>query len=137
MIGLGKIYIGHAEETGAHITEALRLCPRDTLAYQWMSNAGMAKNYLGRWDEAVAWFRRSVEANRNNPYAYFRVAAALAQLGRLDEASSAVKAGLALNPAFAISRDRALRTAMSDDPTYLAQLEPVFDGLRKAGLPEE
>ena len=35
------------------------------------------------------------------------LAAALAQLGRLDEARSAVKAGLALNPAFAISRARA------------------------------
>jgi len=28
-------------------------------------------------------------------------------------------------------------TAQSDDPTYLAQLEPIFDGLRKAGVPEE
>jgi tetratricopeptide (TPR) repeat protein len=81
MIGLGRVYIGRADETEAHVTEALRLSPRDTLAYQWMSNAGMAKNYLGRWDEAVAWFRRSVEANRNNPYAYFRLAAALGSLG--------------------------------------------------------
>jgi hypothetical protein len=31
----------------------------------------------------------------------------LAQLGRLGEARSAVKAGLALNPAFSISRARA------------------------------
>jgi hypothetical protein len=61
----------------------------------------------------------------------------LAQLGRLDEARSAVKAGLALNPAFAVSRARALWAAMSDDPTYLAQLEPIFEGLRKAGAPEE
>jgi hypothetical protein len=45
------------------------------------------------------------------------------QSGRLDEARSAVKAGLALNPTFAISRARAGWTAMSDDPTYLAQLE--------------
>ena len=63
----------------------------------------------------------------------FVLAAALAQLGRLDEARSAVKAGLALNPAFAISRARAVWTAMSDDPTYLAQLEPIFEGMRKAG----
>ena len=42
-----------------------------------------------------------------------------------------------LNPAFAVSRARAACTAMSDDPTYLAQLEPIFDGLRKAGMPEE
>jgi hypothetical protein len=65
------------------------------------------------------------------------LAAALAQLDRLDEAHSAVKAGLALNPTFAISRVRVARTARSDDPTYLAQLEPILEGLRKAGLPEE
>jgi Flp pilus assembly protein TadD len=61
------------------------------------------------------------------------LAAALAQLGRLDEARSAVKAGLALNPSFSIARSRGNWTAMSDDPTYLAQLKPILEGLRKAG----
>ena len=102
-----------------------------------MNAAGMAKLHLGSWEQAVAWLRRSIEANRNYPAAYFHLAAALAQLGRLDEAHSAVKAGLALNPAFSISRVRAAWTARSDDPTYLAQLEPIFDGLRKAGVPEQ
>jgi TolB-like protein len=137
MIGFGKIFIGRAEETEAHISEALRLCPRDTLAYQWMTNAGLAKLYLGSYEQAVAWFRRALEANRNVPQAYFRLAAALARLGRLYEARSAVKAGLALNPTFSVSRARAGWTAMSDDPTYLAQLETIFDGLREAGVPEE
>ena len=136
IIGYGKIYIGRAEETEAHIGEALRLSPRDTMAYQWLNVAGIAKNHLGLWEQAVAWFRRSIEANRNFPHSHFVLGAALAQLGRLDEARSAVKAGLALNPAFSISRARAAWTAMSDDPTYLAQLEPVFEGMRKAGVPE-
>ena len=78
-----------------------------------------------------------IEANRNLPLTYFQLAAALAQLGRLDEAHSAVKAGLALNPAFTISRARAAWTAVSDDPTHVAQFEPILEGLRKAGLPEE
>ena len=108
IIGLGKIFIGRAEETEAHIAEALRLSPRDTMAYIWMTNAGIAKNHLGSWEQAVAWFRRAIEANRNYPPAHFELAAALAQLGRLDEARSAVKAGLALNPTFTISRARAL-----------------------------
>jgi hypothetical protein len=60
-----------------------------------------------------------------------------ALLGRLDEARSAITTGLALNPAFTISRARAAWTAMSDDPTYLAPLEPILDGLRKAGVPEQ
>ncbi len=101
-----------------------------------MGIAGIAKNNLGLYEQAVAWFRRAVEANRNYPDAYVHLAPALAQLGRLDEARSAVKAGLALNPTYTISHARAARTARSADPTYLAQLEPIFDGLRKAGLPE-
>jgi TolB-like protein len=137
IFGLGKIYIGHAEETEARVAEALRLSPRDTLACQWMTNAGLAKLYLGSYEQAVAWFRQALEANRNYPQAYFRLAAAFAQLGRLDEARSAVTAGLALNPAFTISHARAAWTAMSDDTTYLAQLEPLYEGLRKAGVPEQ
>jgi tetratricopeptide (TPR) repeat protein len=136
LIGFGKIYIGHAEETEVHIGDALRLSPRDTMTYAWMTNSGFAKLQLGSYDQAVAWFRRAIEANRNYPHASFFLAAALAQLGRLDEARSAVNAGLSLNPAFSIFRARAHWTAMSDDPTYLAGLEPTFEGLRIAGLPE-
>jgi class 3 adenylate cyclase/TolB-like protein len=137
IIGLGKIFVGRAEETEAHVAEALRLSPRDTLAYPWMHTAGYAKSHLGSWEQAVAWYRRAIEANRNFPYPHFQLAAALAQLGRLDEAQSAAKAGLGIDPAFAVSRARALWTAMSDDPTYLAQLEPIREGMRKAGLPEQ
>jgi len=136
-IGFGKICIGHAEETEVHIGEALRFSPRDTMAYTWMYLAGYAKNHLGLYERAVDWLRRAIEANRNYPPTYFGLAAALAQLGRLDEARSAAKAGLALNPAFAISRARALWTARSDDPTYLAQTEVILEGLRKAGVPEQ
>jgi tetratricopeptide (TPR) repeat protein len=102
-----------------------------------MTNVGIAKNRVARWEQAVGWLRRAIEANRNFPTAYLVLAVALAQLGRLDEARSAVKAGLALNPAFTISRARAAWTAMSDDPTYLAQLEPILEGLRRAGVPEQ
>ncbi len=136
-IGLGKILIGRAEETEAHINEALRLSPRDTMSYDWMSVAGIAKNHLGLWDQAAAWFRRAIEANRNYPHPYFVLGAALAQLGRLDEAHSAVKAGLALNPAFTFSRARAVLAAISDHPRYLAGHGPIFEGMRKAGVPEQ
>jgi TolB-like protein/class 3 adenylate cyclase len=136
-IGLGKVLIGRAEESEAHIAEALRLSPRDTWAYTWIFTAGMAKLHLGSYEQAVAWCRRSIEANRRHPDAYFELAAALAQLDRLDEAHSAVKAGIAINPSFTVSRARVNWTALSDDPTYLAQLEPIFDGLRKAGVPEQ
>ena len=133
-IGLGKVFIGRAEETEAHIVEALRLSPRDTMAYAWMTQAGIAKNLLGLWEQAVAWFRRAIEANRNYPHQYFAMSAALAQLGRLDEARSAINAGLALNPTFAVSRFRANLAARCEDQRFLAQLEPILEGMRKAGL---
>ena len=136
-IGLGKIYIGRAEETEAHIAEALRLSPRDTLAYIWMTSRAVrsfTSAVTSRRSRGFDGRSRSTEIIR---LAYFYLAAALAQLGRLDEARSAVKAGLALNPTFTVSRARASWTAMSDDPTYLAQLEPIFEGLRKAGVPEQ
>jgi Flp pilus assembly protein TadD len=101
-----------------------------------MSFAGVAKLYRGSYEQAVAWSRRAIEANRNYPVAYSYLAAALGQLGRIDEAHSAVKGALALNPTVTIARGRALMTAVSDSPTLLAQMEHLFDGFRKAGVPE-
>jgi TolB-like protein/class 3 adenylate cyclase/Flp pilus assembly protein TadD len=137
-IGNAKNLIGRAEETEAHVLQALRLSPRDTLASRWMYFAGHAKLHVGSHEQAVAWFRRSIEANRNYSSSHLELAAALAHLGRTDEAHSAVKAGLALDPAFTIARLRAAWTAMSDNPTFLAQLgEQIFEGMRKAGVPEQ
>ena len=136
-IGLGKIFTGRAEEAEAHIDQALRLSPRDTSAYVWLTEAGIAKNHLGDCEQAVLWCRRAIEANRNYPEAHFHLAAALARLGRRDEALSAVTAGLALNPSFTVSRARINWAAMSDDPTHRQQLAPIFEGLRIAGLPEQ
>src|SRR3984957_1402015 len=106
-IGLGKSLISRAEETEAHIVEALRLSPRDTYGYLWLSFAGHAKSFLGLHDEALAWYLRSIEANRNFSQAHFSLAVSLAYLGRLDEAHSAVTTGLALDPSFTVSRARA------------------------------
>ena len=136
MIGFGKTFIGRAEETEAHVAEALRLSPHDPMAYLWMAYAGIASIMLGRWEQATPWFRRSIEVNRNLPHAHFYLAAALVQLGRLEEAQSAVKTGLALDSAFTMSRARANLGATSDNPTVLARLEPWFDGMRIAGVPE-
>jgi TolB-like protein/class 3 adenylate cyclase len=133
-IGGAKFFLGRGEETEPHVQEALRLSPRDTNAHVWMLYAGFGKLQIGAYEEAAARFRQSVEMNRNFPLAHLALAAALANLGRLAEARAAAQAGLALDPTFTISR---VRTApQSDNPTYLAQRERIYDGMRKAGVPE-
>ena len=136
LIGYGKLFVGRAEETEPHIAEALRLSPRDPAAYVWMSFAGMSKNSPSSYEQAVVWFRRSIETSPNFPHAHFHLASALAHLDRLDEAHTALKAGLALNPIYTISRDRAVWTGVSNNPTFLDRLERLLEGLRKAGAPE-
>lgn len=133
-IGRGKFHLGRAEETEAHIHDALRLSPRDTFAYRWMMVMGLAKFWLGADADAVAWLRRSIEANRNFPFTHFFLAAALALVGQLDEARAVAQAGLTLQPNFTIRRFRA--NLYSDNPSYLARRERVYEGMRLAGVPE-
>ena len=133
-VGLANHVLGRGVQTEAHINEALRLSPRDSSAYRWMVAVGFSKLQLDANAEAVAWFRRSIEANRNHPFAHFALAAALAQLGSLDEAHAAVQAGLVLHPDFTIRRYRA--SAWSNNPAYLAGRELIYQGMQKAGVPE-
>ena len=137
MIGWGKVLVGRAMETEGHIHEALRLSPRDIFAFRWLAFVGIAKLQLGADTEAVAWLRGSIEANRNFPLAHFILAAAMALLGRLDEASAAAQAGLGLNPMFTVRRFLdATSTWELSDPTRLAQRERILEGMRSAGVPE-
>ncbi len=137
LIGFAKLNDGRAEETEPHILEALRLSPRDTVAWHWMFVAGVATTYLKRDEEAVRRLRRSVETFRYMSDSHFYLAAALAHLGREDEARAAAKAGLAIQPEFTIARLRAmLMRAQGDNPVVWKQTERAFDGMRKAGVPD-
>jgi tetratricopeptide (TPR) repeat protein len=133
-IGNAKYLMGKAAETESHILEAFRLSPRDIAAYWWMFSVGLAKLQLAEGEEAARWLRRSIDANRNYPFAHFALAAALGLLGAIDEARTAAKAGLALVPTFTIRRFRI--DAATNDPTYLAGRERMCEGMRLAGVPE-
>jgi tetratricopeptide (TPR) repeat protein len=136
VLATAKIAMGRAEETEGHVREGIRLSPRDGYLYIWGMLGGLANLCLGDDDAAVGWLRRSIEANRNFPMTQFLLASALAQLGRQESATAAVDAGLALDPAFTVGRLRNMLTAMGDNPTYQVQVERIFDGLHKAGVPE-
>ena len=134
-IGLAKYHLGRGAETEAHIQEALRLSPRDTFAFLWMMYAGVAKLQLGADAEAVAWFRRCIEANRNYPLGHFHLASALARLGSLEEARAAVQAGLVRDPGFTLRRLRA--RPPSANPTQHALGKRIYEGMRIAGVPDD
>ena len=133
-IGAAKLFVGRATETEAHIQEALRLSPRDEGVHRWMSYVGLAKLHLEADAEAVEWLRRCLKANPNYPLAHFELAAALALLGRLDEARAAAKAGLTLDPTFTIRRLKAI--PYGGNPKFRAASKRILQGMRMAGIPE-
>jgi TolB-like protein len=133
-LGCAKFCMGRGAETERHILEALRLSPRDVEVYQWTCFVGAAKLQLGSDVEAVMWLERSTEANRNFPLAHLLLAAALGLTGALDEARTAARTGLALNPGFTIRRFVAAQ--QSDNSIFLAGLKRVCEGLRLAAVPE-
>ena len=133
-MGLAKLMVGRAEETEGYLQEALNLSPRDPLAFNWMFIGGMAKIHLGAYEEAARWLSQSVGANPNYPAAHILLAAAFSQLGRIKEARSEARAGLVLDPTFTIRRFR--DRAVSDNPIFLKQCENIYEGMRKAELPE-
>ena len=128
------MYLGRSAETEGHIHEALRLSPRDTLAHLWMAIVGTAKLRLGADAEALAWYRRGLEINRNYSLAHFQLAAALALLGHLNEAQAATQVGLSLDPGFTLRRVRDNRSG--DNPIYLAAGQRIYKAMRMAGVPE-
>jgi TolB-like protein/Flp pilus assembly protein TadD len=134
LIGQNKLFIGRAEETEAHVLEALRLSPRDPWAYIWRLTAGFAACLLGRNEEAASWFRQSIETNRNFALCRFIHATVLANSGRTDEARSELTAGLALDPGFTIANFQS--AVSSNNPLYLEQRARVILDMRRAGIPE-
>ena len=69
-----------------------RLSPRDTRAFLWYMFVGLGKLSIHADPEAIEWFRRSLEANRNHALSHFHFATALALVGDLKEARSIAEA---------------------------------------------
>ncbi len=131
---LGEVLTGRNEETEAHILEALRISPRDTYAFFWMLIVGFVKLGAGCDEEAVGWLNRSIGLNRGHPTPHCLLAAALASLGRIEEAREAARQCLDLNPSFTIPRYRS--SGFSRNPVYIAGRERMYEGMRLAGIPE-
>jgi tetratricopeptide (TPR) repeat protein len=64
-LGLMKFFLGRAREIRSHISEAMRLSPRDPPLFHWHFFIGVADLYLGRMGSALESLRKSVEINPN------------------------------------------------------------------------
>jgi adenylate cyclase len=125
---------GRSEVALEHGERALRLNPRDAMAYRL--HYGMALAHLARRDWQA--MLRSVEHARifENSVVTFRVfeVAALQLLGREERATALAAKLSALEPGFTVSRfmARMLTPRALDARIY----EPVIPALAAAGLPE-
>jgi tetratricopeptide (TPR) repeat protein len=136
-IGYIKTTLGRAEETIAYVQQALRLSPRDPMRGIWLRFIGKSQLFLGRDNEAIDSLRNAVIANSKLSFPYLWLAAAYALAGREAEARGALVEFNRLDPNWTIEKLKADAKAQSDNPTFLTQHERLYDGLRRAGMPEE
>ena len=130
---LGSVILGWAGQAERAIEwseRGMRLSPFDPWAFAAFDAQAMSHFHRGRYDEACHAAYRSVQANPAHSITYVQLAAALARLGRLEEARAAAARVLELHPEFRYGRQFA---GVNCSPALAAALG---DALRSAGLPE-
>jgi adenylate cyclase len=110
-----------------NVDQAIKLSPRDPQIGRWRWIKGKTLVYMGRYKEALEEEQAALDGGYQSWPAYAFLASANALLGRQSEAEAALAQARKLNPNLTIKWMR----ARLDEP------EITFDGLRKAGLPEE
>jgi adenylate cyclase len=132
----GHVRLGHILDQAGRPTEglvlietAIRLDPHYPYLYLfWLAHAFHS---LQRYDDAIAAYRRTISRNPDFFYPHIHLAAAYAQLGRMEEAKAEAAEALRMDPSFSVQRV-AQRLPYKD----AAALARLVDGMRKAGLPE-
>ena len=130
---LGSVILGwggEAERAMEWSDQGLRLSPFDSWAWAAFDAQAMSHLLRGRYEEACRAAYKSVQTNPAHSITYVQLTAALAKLGRLDEAAAAAARVLELQPAFRYSRQFA---GVNCAP---ALAEALGGALRLAGLPE-
>ena len=132
--GVAHTLLGRAKEAIPEIETALRLSPRDPSRNAWEFNMCNAYSFLAEWEKAVEWCQKSIATNAGHWPPYAGLAAANSWLGHDAEAKAAVASLLKLKPRLTVQQLTSLK--LSDDPQFLREVQPIVEGLRKAGLPE-
>ncbi len=115
--------------------EAIRLSPRDPFLTAFHHFKGWAFSMKQQYEPAIEWLQR---AEHRLALTDLLLASALALIGRSAEAKKAFdqyKAYPGVNTT-TIAQLRMQHFAVADNPEWIAYNERLFDGLRKAGMPE-
>lgn len=132
--GYALLHLGRPQEALESVRHGMRLSPQDPRLVRWHTFEGMALLHLGKETAAVQSLAHGATDASPHVFAHLYLASALALSGRIDEARAHVLRFQQLHPAFTLSRWRALE--VSDAPEFLKQRERVYEGLRRAGMPE-
>ena len=124
---VADIYSRRFQQAKLDIEQAILLSPRDPQIAWWSNLCADAELGLGHIDAALDASRRAIEGGYRNWYSYLNLATASAVNGHLDQAKSALAEARRVNPRLSV------KFLVERKPI----LQPWFDALRKAGLPEE
>jgi TolB-like protein len=130
---LGSVILawtGEAERAIEWGERGMRLSPFDPWAFAAFHSFTLGHFHRGRYEEAARAAHKAIQFNPGHSISHMLVAAALAKLGRLEEAKAAAVRVLELQPAFRYSRQFA---GVNCAPALAAALS---EALRPTGLPE-
>ena len=130
--GLGAVlaFSGKPEQSIPHLERAIRLSPFDPNMGSFLVRMAQAQLCMRHYEEAADWARKALRQPHFQYSRFAILASALGHLGRREEAKQVVDELLRLMPNFTLDVFRESPIADNDDR------EHIFDGLRKAGLPE-
>jgi adenylate cyclase len=120
-------YLRQFEQAKSDAQQAMRLSPRDPRILQWHNFMADAELGLGHFDAVIEESSKAIDAGYKTFYSYLNLAAGRALKGDMDEAKTALAEARRLNPELSVKWLTARKPI----------LQPWFDALRKAGLPEE
>jgi TolB-like protein/tetratricopeptide (TPR) repeat protein len=131
-----ETFLGRPQQALERLEAVRRLSPRDPFSIYWDLNRAHAHVLLGNDEQVVAICRKAVSVGYRPHYLYWYLITALAHLDRMEEAQAALAELRQVNPKMAtIAAVR--RGSRSQHAAYVALRQRMFDGVRKAGMPEE
>src|SRR5215469_710792 len=138
-MGLNKLYLGETEEAVEWFRRADAIAPADPDRWTWLQGLGRALIQLGHDAEAVDALSQSMDNNPGHLRGKAWLAAAEALSGDDANARRHLAEYIAAEPEMTVERFAGERSSVPLDvasPVYRREIGRIFDGLRRAGMPD-